>query len=169
MGTSQSARPVWTKSGAITRLQESRLVQEAIAISPDVRRLFTTLVCHQAEHDYSHAAAYVRFRREAEQLVGWGSPHEALRTGEHFDAVCRAIDDLLPPSIDEEYAQRLEPIDPNEEYPQLVEAVQRALGRNPTERDRLVLAAALDELARDQRDLAGAARDSAVRAWRLAA
>ncbi|HWQ15573.1 MAG TPA: hypothetical protein VNL77_22415 [Roseiflexaceae bacterium] len=159
---------VWTKSAAIARLQENRLVQEAIAADADVRRLFDTLVAFQPEHGYVQAAMYATFRNQAATLVGWGARCEALQTTRHYEAVCETILDLLPPDVPSWCARWDESRDVAEVYPQLADALHRVLGRDPTEAARLELAAALEALAREQRDLASAARDHAVRQWHAA-
>ena len=72
-------------------------VQEAIRVESNVGKLIEQAKNQRCEYGYNSVETfYDYYKPRISRLVGWSSPHKALRTQSHYDAVYDAIYHILP-------------------------------------------------------------------------
>jgi hypothetical protein len=87
----------WTKKMAIERAEKNILLQEILKSEPDLISIIDEAKKQKKAKGYNRIKKYIELRNKAIPLVGWKASNEQIRTSEHYDAVIRTIDDLLPP------------------------------------------------------------------------
>lgn len=85
------------KKQLLDEINSDPLVQEAIRLEPFVGTLIKEAAAQRCVYGYNAIRLfYDRFKPQIVSLVGFKSPHQALRTMKHYDAVYQAIYNLLP-------------------------------------------------------------------------
>jgi len=88
---------VISKKRLLEQIESNKFVQEAINVDPRVGRLIERAKQQRCEYGYNaNDTFFLKYKPQILRLVGWSSPHQSLRTVEHYDAVYEAIYDLLP-------------------------------------------------------------------------
>jgi hypothetical protein len=87
-------------SNALTReevyalVRENETIQQIVAAEPEFQRLLDLAASPTPR--YNRWVSYEALKRAGRNLVGWSARHKALRTGEHYQVMCWALDMLLP-------------------------------------------------------------------------
>jgi len=85
------------KKRLLEEAERNQLLQEAMRIEPRIRQLFERVKKERCLMGYNaNDTFYEVYKPQIVRLVGFDSPHKALRTMKHYDAVYDTIYDLLP-------------------------------------------------------------------------
>jgi hypothetical protein len=74
----------------------SKYLREAVAREPDLLKVLELARRSQRVQGYNRVRRYYDFKELIESLVGWECRLDELKTTEHFDAVMRAMSQMLP-------------------------------------------------------------------------
>jgi hypothetical protein len=91
--------PMWEdakRQAAIKALAHDRYLQEALQIEPALQRVLKTAIAPRNERGYNWESKYYQLRDWAIPLVGHHARNAQLRTTQHYEAMIKAIDNLLP-------------------------------------------------------------------------
>lgn len=89
----------WTKESAISRMNDNKLLQEALRVEPRLRIIIEEAKEQRKVRGYNRIHKYVDLSNRALYLVGNLAENPQLRTSAFYDAVIHTIDDLLPPDV----------------------------------------------------------------------